>query len=157
MGLSPELALDPWVAAFLRVIKYDIETARRKECSMLPSDFRPVYDDSVTEYLKDDPMNRSPATINAMYCLMPSSAKILASLFSPAPKIVMAPPVAQAAGSPFVFNRMVPWLQFETGGDGSPTLRNAGLLASYWGMAGVPYEDAMKYALLDVGTLVEGQ
>jgi hypothetical protein len=124
---------------------------------MLSADYRPVYDDSVTEYLKEDPLARGSQPINQQYCLMPSSAVILASLFSPPPKVFLAPPITQAPGSPFAFNHLVPWLRFESGGDGSPTLRNAGLLASYWGMAGVPYEDAMKYALLDVGTLVEGQ
>jgi hypothetical protein len=124
---------------------------------MNAADYRPAYDDTVREFLPNDPQGRDSVTVARPYCLTLPSALILASLFTPAPKVVLAPPIIQAIGSPYGFSKNVPWLRFETGGDGSPTFRNAGVIASYWGMAGVPYQDAMKWALIDVATPVEGQ
>lgn len=128
---------------------------------MNAADFRPVYDDSVRESLKADPQKRPPQAINRLYCLMPSSALILRSLFSPQPAMFMAPPIAQALGSPFEFNHWVPWFLFP--GPGGGIRRNAGVLAQYWGagegygMPGVPWDKALDYAKLDVATPVEGE
>jgi hypothetical protein len=138
---------------------------------MNAADYRPIYDDSVYEFLPgwtdatgniltDSTGNptagvaaaRVQWAINKQYCLMPASAVSLASLFDPKPAIVNLPPIGQATGSPFAFNHNVPWLKFADG-----TLRNAAVLASYWGMPGVPYAKALDYAKLDVATPVEGQ
>ena len=138
---------------------------------MNAADYRPVYDDSVYEYLPNwqdasgtsltdsagNPTSGVPAArvqwpINKQYCLTNPSAILLASLFDPKPAVVLLPPISQAGGSPFGFNHNVPWLKFADG-----TLRNAGVLASYWGMPGVPYASALDYAKLDVATPVEGQ
>jgi hypothetical protein len=119
---------------------------------MNPQDYRPSYDTGVYEWLPADPMGRDPVNINPAYCLMGSSALVLASFFVPVPKIVLLPPTTQAAGSPFAFNRNVPWFDF-----GNGVLRNAGVLAGYWGMPGVPFDQALYYAKLDVATVVEGQ
>ncbi len=116
---------------------------------MNPEDYRPQYDDSVVEFLDND---SRIVNINKAYCLMPTSALVLGSLFSPVPKMFMAPPISQAMGSPFKFNHWVPWLDF-----GQGITRNAAVLAGYWGMPGVPYNKALDYAKLDVATLVEGQ
>jgi hypothetical protein len=112
---------------------------------MNPADYAPEFDDSVREFLKAKPeLGLWP--ISDKYCLQPASARILASLFpDPKPEILQLPPIPQAAGSPFTFSHFVPWLRFADG-----TLRNAGQLAIYWGMPGVP--DPLKEAILDVAT-----
>ena len=98
------------------------------------------------------PASRVQWPINKQYCLTKPSALVLASLFDSKPAVIDLPPIAQAPASPFSFNHNVPWLKFPDG-----TLRNAGVLASYWGMPGVPYAQALDYAKLDVSTPVEGQ
>jgi hypothetical protein len=119
---------------------------------MNPQDFRPVYDDTVREMYSGDTDGSTLVSISPQYCLSLPSAIVLASFFNPVPKITLAPPIVQATGSPFVFSHNVPWLDF-----GNGITRNAGLLAGYWGMAGVPYSQALSYAQLDVSTTVEGQ
>lgn len=136
--------------------------ARKKELTktMPPEDYRPVYDDTVREYLEND-LTRAPQPINKLYCLTYASARLLAGLFSPIPVIYMAPPTAQDLGSPFKFNHNVPWFLWP--GPGGGVRRNAGVLAQYWGagegygMPGVPFDKALDYAKLDVATPVEGQ
>jgi hypothetical protein len=120
---------------------------------MNAADYRPAYDDSVIEWLQNDPRGRPPVSFNQFYCLMPTSARLLASLFSPVPEIFMAAPTPQAGGSPFAFNHLVPWFRFGT------TERNAALLAQWWGygngpMPGVPYDQAMGYAEKDIAGLI---
>jgi len=117
---------------------------------MKPEDFVPQYDSGVLEYHTTSPKIVQP--INQLYCLMPSSALVLAGLFPDKPKVVFAPPIPQAPGSPFGFNRAVPWLEFPDG-----TRRNAGQLATYWGMPGVPLTEALTFAKWDVSTPVEVQ
>ena|ERR1700693_1901735 len=119
---------------------------------MKAEDYRPQYDDSVVEWLAGDFLNRPPVNINKAYCLIPSSAMLLASLFASSPKVVMLPPTPQASGSPFVFNHWVPWFEWPNG-----ARRNAALLAGYWGMPGVLYSQALEMAQRDIDTTVEGQ
>ena len=90
---------------------------------MNAADYRPVYDDSVYEYLPNwqdasgtsltdsagNPTAGTPAArvqwpINKQYCLTNPSAILLASLFDPKPAIVSLPPIAQAGGFPDVDN-----------------------------------------------------
>lgn len=115
---------------------------------MDPSAFVPVYDDTVFESLPGHP-ELGTWNISKYYCLMPSSADTLASFFDPPPTVVMLPPIPQAPASPFDFNHAVPWLKFADG-----TTRNAGQLAIYWGMPGVP--DPLAQAKIDIATPVEG-
>lgn len=115
---------------------------------MEASEYRPQYDNSVQEFLG----SMGPWPINERYCLLPTSAKVLATLFTPAPEVFEAPPIIQASGSPFFFNHNVPWLRFADG-----TERNAAVLAGYWGMPGVPYSQALDYAKKDITDVVEGQ
>ncbi len=121
-------------------------------------DYRPVYDETeVQKYLdasQADGYSKITTKIDSKYCLMLPSARVLATLFSPPPVIFMSQPNRQAAGSPFAatFDHFVPWFRFADGVE-----RNAGQLAIYWGMAGVPYQDALGYAESDVKTEVEGQ
>lgn len=119
---------------------------------MEASEYRPVYDEDVKEYLAEDPLARPAVPINPHYCLTMTSAVILLSLFHSAPTIFLAPPIKQAPGSPFGFTKLVPWFRFADG-----TERNAAVLASYWGMPGVPYSEALHYAQIDIDTPVEGQ
>lgn len=125
---------------------------------MQAEDYRPIYDNTVEEFLSKDPQNRPPVHINKLYCLMMTSARLLAGLFDPIPTIFMAAPIKQAGGSPFEFNHLVPWFRFADG-----TERNAGVLAQYWGagegfgMPGVPFSRALACAYLDINTPVEGQ
>lgn len=128
---------------------------------MLAKDYRPVYDSSVYEYELDANGASVPGAyypINQAYCLMLPSALMLATLFAATtvgqPAVALKPPIAQAPGSPYTFNHLVPWFQFTVGGQ--TIWRNAAVLASYWGMAGVNYADALNYAVLDVQTPVEG-
>ena len=114
-----------------------------------PSDYVPVYDDTVVEY---HPLRSDSWAINPRYCLDPLSAKVLASFWSPAPKIYDDFPIHQAHGSPFLFNHAVPWFDF-----GNGVTRNAALLASYWGMPGVPKGQEFNFAQWDVSVPVEGQ
>lgn len=117
---------------------------------MKPSDYIPQYDESVKESLALADGTTSVWAIRGQgYCLSVPSARILASFFSPAPSLVMLPPITQAPGSPFRFNHDVPWLKFADG-----TLRNAGELATYWGMPGVPADQALSFAQLDISTPV---
>ena len=114
------------------------------------TDYTPEYDPSVYEYHKN-----SPDTfwqINPRYCLTGPSAVVLASLFSAKPTIFLAPPVSQAAGSPFGFNKWVPWFKFANG-----VVRNAAVLSQYWGMPGVPAAQVMDFVETDIATPVEGQ
>jgi hypothetical protein len=114
---------------------------------MPPSEFVPQYDESVLESLGEQvyPIRGYGS------CLTLGSAMILASFFEPKPSIVMMPPIQQGSGSPFKFNHFVPWLKFSNG-----ILRNAGALATYWGMPGVPRGKELDYAKWDVETPVEG-
>jgi len=117
---------------------------------MTALDYTPEYDNSVFEYHKNTPSVIVP--INARYCLTETSAKLLATLFHPAPTIYSAPPIHQANGSPFAFNRTVPWFRFTDG-----TERNAAVLANYWGMPGVDPVHVLDYVKADIETPVEGQ
>lgn len=114
---------------------------------MNPADFVPIYDETVLESLGD---NAWPIQGKG-YCLTMASSLVLASFWDPAPKVVMKPPIQQAPASPFQFNHYVPWLQFS-----ETTIRNAGALATYWGMPGVPLDKALDYAKIDVATEVQG-
>jgi hypothetical protein len=124
----------------------------RSIMSINPADYVPTYDEGVQEWLPYH-LDLGIWPINKQYCLMPSSAVVLAALFDPSPAIVMSPPITQAPASPFAFSHNVPWFQFKTG-----QLRNAGLLASYWGMPGVPGPrgGALEYAKWDVSTWIPG-
>ncbi len=129
---------------------------------MNPKDYRPSYDSGCYEYLVDgdgQPIETSIVNINERYCLLFPSGMLLKTLFSGTavgvPAMFLAPPISQAAGSPFHFNHDVPWFKFTV--NGQPALRNAGQIATYWGMPGVPYDQALNYAVIDVQTEVEGQ
>jgi len=115
-----------------------------------PTDYVPSYDDTVIEYHPLVP--DGGWSINPRYCLEQSSAKVLASFWTPVPRVYQAPPIQQAKGSPFGFNHDVPWFDF-----GSGVVRNAALLASYWGMPGVPKGQEFNFAQWDVSVPVEGQ
>jgi hypothetical protein len=117
---------------------------------MNPADYVPAYDDSVKEFYLDRP-DLGIWIIKPMYCLMPPSAWLLASLFDPSPTVVMLDP--WVTGGFFRYNHPVPWLKFPDG-----KLRNAALLASYWGMAGVPGPRGgpLEYAKWDVATWIPG-
>jgi len=115
---------------------------------MTPAEFKPVFDDTVTETAP--PPSNETVAIEMHYCLSQGSAEELASLFTPPPAIFLAPPIRQGFGSPFTFNKEVPWLRFSNGAE-----RNAGQLAIYWGMPGVP--DPLAECLVDINTPVEGQ
>lgn len=122
---------------------------------MNPADFQPEYDSSVVEYILNPPPDSPNASIpiNPAYCLTLASAAIMSGFFAPLlVAVVLRPPIAQAPASPFKFNKPVPWLLFPNG-----VTRNAGQLASYWGMPGVPRDQALDYAKLDVDSPVEGQ
>lgn len=110
-------------------------------------EFVPQYDDSVREYFTGRPQDTYP--INPLYCLMPSSARVMATLWDPAPTIFLNTPQDMANGSPFGFNHLVPWFLFPDG-----TRRNAGQLATYWGMPGVPLSGALAEANIDIATPV---
>lgn len=127
---------------------------------MKSEDYVPQYDDSVFEFLPAHP-EKGVWQINENYCLQLGSARVLASLFSPVPEIFAAAPTPQAPGSPFEFNHFVPWFTFTgvvvPGAEGTVTAeRNAGQLAIYWGMPGVPLSEALNMAKLDIATPVEG-
>lgn len=113
---------------------------------MTPQEYVPMFDDQVYEYLQFDEQHRGAYPISKYYCLLPASARILSSFFSVVPEIYMAPPNPQAPGSPFAFTKFVPWFRWTK--DGVVTERNAGQLAIYWGMPGVP--DGLQEAEIDV-------
>lgn len=50
---------------------------------------------------------------------------------------------------PLFFNKPVPWFTFPNGQQ-----RNAGTLATYWGMPGVPLNQVLTYVKIDVDTPV---
>jgi hypothetical protein len=115
---------------------------------MTPAEYIPDFNPAVTGWLPED-STKPPRlwSYSQYYCLMPPSARMLAKLFSPQPSIVMLPPITVASGSPFAFSDLVPWFSF-TMADNTVQLRNAGQLAIYWGMPGVP--DPLAECLLDI-------
>jgi hypothetical protein len=113
---------------------------------MKSSDFQPMYDDSVVGYLPASVY--PPWPISKFYCLLPASANLMATLFDPQPEIFFAQPSQQAEGSPFRYSGLVPWFRFTTL-MGQTIERNAGQLATYWGMVGV--SDPLAQAKIDIG------
>lgn len=136
-----------------------------------PQDYRPVYDNSVGEYLLDPSrqggFSAEPRPIGAAWCLMPFSANVLACLFAgssigPA-KVFYGPPLVQAKNSPFAkaFTKDVPWLRWIV--KGQTVERNAAQIAGYWGGPGQDFMPgdsghtlALSLAIIDVQTEVEG-
>ncbi len=113
-------------------------------------DYVPQYDNTIFEYHKNTPSVTQG--INERCCLMETSARVLATILHPTPTIFLAPPIKQAPGSPFAFNKWVPFFRFPSGIE-----RNAADLASYWVMPGVQTADILKYVQIDIDTPVEGQ
>ena len=114
---------------------------------MKPVEYVPVFDSSVLEYWSGNPEQTWP--INEQYCLMQSSAVILASFWTPTPKIYTNPPIPQATGSPYRFNHDVPWLEFANG-----EKRNAAQLAVYWVWFANDPIQAWYWANVDIKTPV---
>jgi len=126
--------------------------------------FVPVYDTTLIEY---STMNGAQYPINSAYGLMPTSAKALAALFVDGATVNMPDGVYSVSlpsqsedtpwsmFGPFGFNHPVPFLSFIVTNPKHVQLvskRNAALLASYWGMPGVPVGQEMYYALRDIAT-----
>jgi hypothetical protein len=115
---------------------------------MKPEQFVPQYDDTVTE------TNTMSGLTNPIqgkgYALLSASANVMAKMLND-----NGMPVTQfndnpwAVYGPLVFNHTVPWFKFSNGAE-----RNAGTLATYWGMPGVNPLQVLDYVKADVDTPV---
>lgn len=108
---------------------------------MNPADYTPIFDSDVVGFTTTPPV-LGPWSISEQYCLNPASAEVLATLFTPPPRVLLLAPVP--LGGPFTYSRFVPWFVFNNGQQ-----RNAGQLATYWIMVGIAKQDALAYAVAD--------
>ncbi len=95
---------------------------------MNPKDYTPVFDDTLREFIHGME-DKTTVSINPDYALQPSSAKVLATLFTEfKPEIYFDNPWPTWRWS---YNHQVPWFRF-TLADGTTVVRNSALLAVYW-------------------------
>jgi hypothetical protein len=123
---------------------------------MQPEDYMPKYDADIVQWHTTNP--DVTQSINPAYCLNADSADELQDILGNAGAVGTlydAPPYPTRGGSPYDYNRLVPWLRFLNGEE-----RNCGQLASYWAnpegnpMPGVPKSEALNAALKDIATPV---
>ncbi len=116
---------------------------------MKPEDFVPQYDETVTE---TNLISGLVSNIQGKgYALSVPSAFVMVKMLN---DNAMGPVKMFAADpwtvyGPLVFNHRVPWFTFPNGES-----RNAGTLATYWGMPGVPPQDVLTYVKMDIETPV---